>query len=309
MKRSVVGIGETILDIVFKKSCPVAAVPGGSCFNTIISLGRAGLDCQFVGYAAEDAVGRQTRCFLEENGVGTRHFRLREGEKSSISLAYLDERGDADYVFYKLTPSLPEGWEVPKLGAGDVLVMGSYFAIAQGTRRGIASLLREARGEGAIVYYDLNFRRSHLDELEALTPAILSNFDECSVVRGSADDFDVMYGTHDPELIYREHIAPHCPIFICTAGEGDVSVCTPGGVHRFPVPSIEGVVSTIGAGDNFNAGLIYGLVGGGIMHDDLVRLSSEQWRGVIASACDFAREACRTTDNYIGRDFAASLKQ
>ena len=36
----IVGIGETILDIIFKNDQPVAAVPGGSTFNALISLGR-----------------------------------------------------------------------------------------------------------------------------------------------------------------------------------------------------------------------------------------------------------------------------
>lgn len=40
MSRKITGIGETILDIVFKDNKPVAAVPGGSTFNAIISLGR-----------------------------------------------------------------------------------------------------------------------------------------------------------------------------------------------------------------------------------------------------------------------------
>ena len=42
--RKVIGIGETILDILFKDSQPTAAVPGGSVFNGIISLGRLGVN-------------------------------------------------------------------------------------------------------------------------------------------------------------------------------------------------------------------------------------------------------------------------
>ena len=41
--RKVIGIGETVLDIIFKNNQPQRAVPGGSAFNAIISLGRAGV--------------------------------------------------------------------------------------------------------------------------------------------------------------------------------------------------------------------------------------------------------------------------
>lgn len=36
----VIGIGETVLDILFKNDQPQKAVPGGSTFNSIVSLGR-----------------------------------------------------------------------------------------------------------------------------------------------------------------------------------------------------------------------------------------------------------------------------
>ena len=58
--RKVVGVGETILDILFKNNQPVAAVAGGSSFNSIISVGRAGVPCAFVGYTGADVVGQQT---------------------------------------------------------------------------------------------------------------------------------------------------------------------------------------------------------------------------------------------------------
>ena len=38
--RKVIGIGETVLDIIFKDSQPIGAFPGGSTFNGLISLGR-----------------------------------------------------------------------------------------------------------------------------------------------------------------------------------------------------------------------------------------------------------------------------
>jgi fructokinase len=47
-KKRVIGIGETVLDILFKNDQPQKAVPGGSTFNSIVSLGRAGVNCAMV---------------------------------------------------------------------------------------------------------------------------------------------------------------------------------------------------------------------------------------------------------------------
>ena len=41
--RKVIGIGETILDIIFREGRPYIAMPGGSVFNTLVSLSRVGV--------------------------------------------------------------------------------------------------------------------------------------------------------------------------------------------------------------------------------------------------------------------------
>ena len=48
MKGQVFGIGETVYDIIFKDNQPQRAVPGGSTFNALVSLGRLGVPCSMV---------------------------------------------------------------------------------------------------------------------------------------------------------------------------------------------------------------------------------------------------------------------
>ena len=55
--RKVIGIGETILDIIFRDEQPIGAVPGGSMFNGLISLGRVGVDAAFISETGNDRVG------------------------------------------------------------------------------------------------------------------------------------------------------------------------------------------------------------------------------------------------------------
>ena len=301
--NKVIGIGETILDVLFKNNQPVAAVPGGSSFNSIISVGRAGVPCAFVGYTGADIVGQQTIDFMQKNGVSTEYFKVLEKEKSAVSLAFLNDKGDANYVFYKQPPFTPEGWNAPNLEANDVLLLSSYYAVCKGTRPMITHLLAEADKVGAMVYYDLNFRRSHAHELETLMPNILSNFSQSSIVRGSADDFEIMYGTRNAQEVYQKHIQTHCSIFICTAGAGKIEVCTPSKNYHFQAPLIENVVSTVGAGDSFNAGFSCALIWMGITKEMLPNLSEKQWKNLISIACQFAGNACQSKENYVNEGF------
>ena len=88
--------------------------------------------------------------------------------------------------------------------------------------------------------------------------SIKENMRMSTIVRGSLEDFSYLYGCNDMEMIYRNHISPYCKCFICTDGEKPLHLFTPGMHACYPAKKIE-TVSTIGAGDNFNAGFIYGL--------------------------------------------------
>ena len=63
--RKVIGIGETGLDIIFRNEQPIAAVPGGSTFNALISLGRSGISCNFISEIGNDRVGMTSKTFCK----------------------------------------------------------------------------------------------------------------------------------------------------------------------------------------------------------------------------------------------------
>lgn len=303
--RKVICSGETILDILFKNQQPIAAVPGGSSFNCIISLGRAGVPAYFVGETGTDAVSRQITEFLKENGVHTDYFSVREDMRTAVSLAYLNEQNDAQYVFYKETPKPIRNLRIPDFQAEDILILGSYNAICPTLRKQVRLLTSAAQQAESIVYYDINFRKSHLPEAEALTPAIHENFAVADIVRGSADDFEILYGCRDAETIYKERIAPFCPVFICTHADKDLKVCLPQRTLSFAVPSIN-AVSTIGAGDNFNAGFAYGLMRHGIHKKELPELPDEKWERLIRCGLYFSADVCQSIHNSIRPDLDLS---
>lgn len=103
--RKVIGIGETILDIIFHNGQPTTAVPGGSVFNCIVSLARAGVPVNFISETGNDQVGKNILQFMKENKVGTEYINVFPDGKSPISLAFLDDCSDAEYLFIKIIQS------------------------------------------------------------------------------------------------------------------------------------------------------------------------------------------------------------
>ena len=259
--RKVIGIGETILDIIFKNNQPIGAVPGGSMFNGLISLGRAGLNTTFISETGNDRVGKQIISFLEENHVDTSNISVYPESKSPVSLAFLNDNNDAEYIFYKNHPHDRLDFSFPEIQPDDVVMFGSFYAVL------------------------------------------------ADIVRGSQEDFEVMFNKKDAETVYRAQISFYCKNFIYTQGANPLEMRSAGGLSKqYPVMKTE-TVSTIGAGDNFNAGFIYGLVKYGITRDQIVSgMTEQQWDQVIAEAQQFSANVCQSINNSIDLTFANQKK-
>ena len=307
--RKVIGIGETVLDIIFKDDEPVSAVPGGSVFNALISLGRAGVKAALISETGNDHIGKKIIRFMESNGIDSSNVNVYAESKSPLSLAFLNEKNDAEYIFYKDHPHDQLDFIYPDIQPDDIVMFGSFYAINPVIRPQVAGLLEYAKNHGAILYYDVNFRASHSNEVMKITPNLLDNLEMADVVRGSNEDFSILFKHHDADSVYRTDISFYCHNFIYTQGSEPVEVRAEGGINcQYPVGNTQ-TVSTIGAGDNFNAGFVYGLIKYGITKDDIQRgLTREQWDKLVESAQMFSCECCKSLNNYISKEFGEKLK-
>ena len=307
--RKVIGIGETVLDIIFRDDQPISAVPGGSTFNAIISLGRSGIDTTFISETGNDRIGRNIIKFLQDNGCQADAVNVYQGTKSPLSLAFLNEKNDAEYIFYKDHDSDRLEFNYPQVSADDLVLFGSYYALNPVIRPQVKGFLEYAHQRGAILYYDVNFRASHQHEVLKLTPNLLENFELADIVRGSAEDFEILFKKKDADTVYRSQISFYTKKFIYTRGAEPIELRAEGGMSKqYPVAKTT-TVSTIGAGDNFNAGFLYGLIKNGIMRQDIQNgLTEEQWDSVIACGQQFSAEACKSLFNYVSPEFGKKRK-
>jgi fructokinase len=300
--RKIYTIGETVLDILFKDKLPFTAKAGGACLNTAVTLGRLNLPVYFIGEYGMDEVGNIIDGFLKENNVSTQYvYRYYDG-KSTLALAFLNENNDASYDFYKIYPEKRLAVTFPELQEDDIVLFGSIYAVTVEVRSKLIEFIRKANKKKAIVIYDPNFRKQHLHSLNVMKPLIFDNFAYADIVRGSSEDFSFILGSDNADDAYFE-IGNHCTHLLYTANKKGVFVRSPGIKATFPVVKVD-PVSTIGAGDNFNAGIVYSLYRYRIGHKDLQNLDEKTWELIVTTAVDFATHVCMNYDNYISSDFA-----
>lgn len=305
--RNIYAIGETVLDILFRNHEPFTAKAGGACLNTAVTLGRLGHKVNFISEYGLDEVGNYIEHFLNDNNVSTDYvYRYIDG-KSALALAFLNENNDASYDFYKIYPDNRLHIKFPEIQADDIVLFGSFYAITVEVRKQLLQFIKEARKNKAIVIYDPNFRKPHLHDLKWLKPMIEENIGLAKIVRGSNEDFTLVFGTGDSKETY-EITGEKAPVLLYTANRKGVFLHTPKIARNYPVRNIQ-PISTIGAGDNFNAGIIYSLMEYKIGFKDLLHLKEEDWQKIIENGVEFASQVCMSYDNYIDEEVAVKYRK
>lgn len=297
-------IGETAFDIIFKNNEVVESKVGGSMLNTAISLGRLGLSVEFISTLGNDQIGDLTTNFLNQNGVGTRYVSRHNG-KSFVALVFLDANNNAQYSFYD-DQSVKKGLLFPEVQENDILLFGSLLSINTAFRSQFLGFLQQAKARKAIIIYDPNFREDNLPNLLQVKPLIEENIEFADIVKGSDEDFEHIFGAKKSEDVYKTITKQTNKSLIYTAGKNG------GNIHfrdislKFSVPSID-PISTIGAGDNFNAGLIYSLIKLNISQKSLTFMERRDYEVIAENGTRFAQQVCMSYDNYISNGFAKSL--
>jgi fructokinase len=301
--RKIYGIGEALVDVIFKNNQPQAAKAGGSVLNSVVSMGRMGLPVSFISEYGQDDVGMLIDNFLKDNGVNTSGvYRFKDGT-TSLALAFLDDNNDARYTFYKDYPDKRLDIEFPEINEDDIVQCGSFYAIWPEIREKFLKFINRAKESGAIVLYDPNFRASHLSELDNLKPLIIENMKMASILRGSDEDFMNIFGAANPDEAWNI-VKEYCKCLVYTANTEGVYIRTTSFSGQFPVQSIT-PVSTIGAGDNFNAGMLTSIYRKEIRNKQIEELGSKEWSEIIGTAVGFATHVCLSYENYISVEFAS----
>lgn len=299
--RHIYTIGETTFDIIFKNNEPKEAKVGGSQLNTAITLGRLNLPVSFISQFGNDRVGNLAQNFLKENGVSIKYVNRHHGN-SRIALAFLDENNNAEYTFYK--PAVHLEILLPELIGNDILLFGSSYSLKESARDGLSRLLQKAKTAGSLVIYDPNFRKTNLHRLGKLMPIIKENIKYANILKGSDEDFALIFQSKGPDQAFQAISKIKNLPLIYTANEEGVSIRSQNFKKDYDVPVIK-PISTIGAGDNFTAGIIYTLIKNNIGCNDLSCLDAKGWDEIIKNAISFAQHVCCSWDNYISNSFAA----
>ena len=258
--RSVLVIGEALVDIVRAPGLDDVEHVGGSPANVAMGLAHLDLDVYLATTLGRDARGDRVAEHLAEREV-TLLPGSRDAARTSTAIATLDAEGTATYVFDLIwnpgTIDLPDG-------VGHVHT-GSIASVLEPGSHDVAVALEQARTT-CTVSYDPNVRPTIMGDPGPARERIERMVGLADVVKASEDDVGELYAGSSPEEVLARWTGLGPAVAVVTrAGEGAVLRVGPTDeVVELPAPPTT-VVDTVGAGDSFMAGLVSGLVDLGLL--------------------------------------------
>lgn len=287
-------IGETTFDILFRDERPVGACSGGSAYNSAISLGRCGLPVSLISTFGNDRIGDIAFAFLIKNGVNCNLIKRFNG-LSRIALAFFDSENNANYSFYQASKDVFPEYPVPQ--KNDLILLGSSFALRDNGRENLIGFLQQAKDAGCIIIYDPNARQPVIEKPEIVNK-VLQNIGLATIIKGSDEDFRNIFGLNNGPQVYSRISESGNKVLVYTKGAVGAELFTRD-FHLEVKAKETKVVSTIGAGDNFSAGIVYGLFKRLADNQLPEELSPNNWKEIMNFGTFFASEVCGSSENYL----------
>ena len=289
--------GDALVDFLPVKSVDGrdATVPvvGGSCLNIAIGMARLGAPAGFVGGISTDLFGRMIADHASASQVD-----LRNATRSGCQTTFAFVRtvaGEPQYGFYD-EATASRNWTYQRgsipFDQIEALHVGSTtLANDKGAAQALAMI--EDAGGSTTISFDPNCRPNlvkhkarYVDQMNAFAAA-------ADIVRMSDVDFEFLYGGSDHGERAKWLIAAGTSLVVVTRGiKGAQAWHRQAGLVEVEAPVID-VVDPIGAGDSFQAALLFALrTIGRIKREALAQLNSEELGRALSFAATCAAFTC-----------------
>jgi fructokinase len=272
-----------------------ALVPavGGSCLNVAVGMARLGVEAGFVGGISTDLFGRMIADHASASQVDLR-FATRSDRQTTLAFVR-SVAGESQYAFYD-EGTASRNWTY-RSGALpfdriEAIHVGSTTLVDERTAAETLALVHEARGS-ATVSFDPNCRPNLVRDKRRYVERMAAFAAAAHIVRMSDVDFAYLYGDDDSARRAASLLAEGARLVVVTRGaEGAEAWHKAAGSVAVKAPSAP-VADTIGAGDSFQAALLFALQA--LNRSDagaLAGMSADELRRALSFAARCAAITC-----------------
>lgn len=267
---------------------------GGSSANIAVGLARLGMRVGIISAVGDDLMADYLIQFLNSEKVDTRFVRRVAGYGTSLCLTEISKAHGFRQVFYRHKPA---DSQVTFSAEEEEAIRGARMFITNGTslqqgssRTATSRALAAAHQAGIQTVLDVDYRASSWKSPQEAGEAARAVLENVEIVIANETEMDLL-GGGDPAHRVDTVLQMGPKIVVCKLGDKGV-VAYARGQEEFVPPQPVQVVSTIGAGDGFASGFLFGILSGYTLAESLKL-------GNAAAAVVVSRVSCSDAMPYL----------
>jgi len=249
--KSVFDVDVTLLD-------GIDVLPGGDALNEAVVLSRLGNKVGLVGKVGSDDFAKTILKYLETENVGTEYIKIDDSVKTSACIVLINKNGNRNFASYRGANSQLSISDIDLsiLKKTKVVNVGSLFALKMLDGTGEEILFREARANHVVTAADtkqdtFNLGFEGIKNVLKYTDYFLPSYDEAACLTKERDPVKMA------EILLNAGVKT----VVIKLGERGCYIKT-AAENYFVEPFRTEAVDTTGAGDNFVAGFLTGVIKG-----------------------------------------------
>lgn len=245
----------------------------GDTFNTTVYMARAGVETEYVTLLGDDPYSEKILALATEENIGTRMIQTMPGRQPGMYLIRNAEDGEREFYYWRKEARARELFAekdntkqlMSELMQCDYLYLSgiTLAIISDHSRFVLLHFLKEYRKQGGVVCFDINYRPrlwdGDQDKAQYVMEEIMDNTD---IALLTLDDEELLWGDGSVQATIERYQGCNIRELVLKRGADEVIVHTNNETLKIPVPKVEGVIDTTGAGDSFNAGYLAARVQG-----------------------------------------------
>jgi 2-dehydro-3-deoxygluconokinase len=270
--RDVITIGDAMITFNPSSTGPMRFVQsfdrkvGGAELNFAIGCSRLGLCTGWISRLGNDEFGKHIFNFVRGEGIDVSEVKLVDGYPTSLNFKEIMEGGDGSTYYYRAnspTKSLTnESIKSSYFESAKLLhITGVFPAIDEKNIEIIHTAISEAKKQNLLISFDPNIRLK-LWTKERAKKVLLEFLPHVDIFLTGLEEAELLLGTSDPVEIFEECKKLGISNVAIKLGEkGSIGYQNGEYLEASPVVPKK-IVDTVGAGDGFDAGFVYGVLNG-----------------------------------------------
>jgi 2-dehydro-3-deoxygluconokinase len=256
-------IGECMVELSEHPDRMLTRGFGGDTLNTALYLARLGVPVDYVTALGGDSFSDEVIQAWKAEGIGTGLIPRISGQLPGLYLIQTDANGERRFFYWRDSAPVrqlfrlaqTDAIETALCRAGLIYLSGITLSLFDhASRNRLFGVLARARGQGARIAFDTNFRPRGWPDLAVARSVYDQAFRGSDLVLASVEDHMLLHGEAEPQAVIDRLSTAGVPEIVVKFATPACHVMADGCGVVVEAAAVEDVVDTTAAGDSFAAG-------------------------------------------------------